>query len=311
MTLTIFSAITSPSEPPKTVKSWLKTKTVRPSISPVAGDDGVAPGPVLLHLEVVGAVADEGVELLERPRVEQLLDPLAGGELALRVLLLDRRLRGRVDRRVAQLAQVAELLLEGLGALLAHPARQSKRECRRAGRRSAPILARVPDPGSVHEPAERRPTASLRRRRRRCESRPRMPRRSSGSAQAPPRSGSRSATACIEQLGVEAEVERVAQEGHGQQQLPRVGAIAGVRLGEVRAHDPVLDRRQEPVGQRTSSAASRRSAPRPDRQPGAEHEVGLAGEDRRDHVAGSAPARTARRDGASRSRRRRAAAPRR
>ena len=34
MTLTIFSAITSPSEPPKTVKSWLKTKTVRPSISP-------------------------------------------------------------------------------------------------------------------------------------------------------------------------------------------------------------------------------------------------------------------------------------
>ena len=34
MTLTIFSAITSPSEPPKTVKSWLKTKAVRPSISP-------------------------------------------------------------------------------------------------------------------------------------------------------------------------------------------------------------------------------------------------------------------------------------
>ena len=34
MTLHIFSAITSPSEPPKTVKSWLKTKTVRPSIVP-------------------------------------------------------------------------------------------------------------------------------------------------------------------------------------------------------------------------------------------------------------------------------------
>ena len=34
MTLTIFSAITSPSEPPKTVKSWEKTKTVRPSIVP-------------------------------------------------------------------------------------------------------------------------------------------------------------------------------------------------------------------------------------------------------------------------------------
>ena len=79
----------------------------------VAGDDGVAPGPFLLHLEVVGAVADEGVELLEGAGVEQLLDPLAGGHLALRVLLLDRLLGGRVDRRLAQLAQVGELLLVG------------------------------------------------------------------------------------------------------------------------------------------------------------------------------------------------------
>ena len=34
MILHIFSAITSPSEPPKTVKSWLKTQTRRPSIVP-------------------------------------------------------------------------------------------------------------------------------------------------------------------------------------------------------------------------------------------------------------------------------------
>ena len=34
ITLHIFSAITSPSEPPKTVKSWLKTQTRRPSIVP-------------------------------------------------------------------------------------------------------------------------------------------------------------------------------------------------------------------------------------------------------------------------------------
>ena len=34
MTLHIFSAITSPRLPPKTVKSWEKTKTVRPSIVP-------------------------------------------------------------------------------------------------------------------------------------------------------------------------------------------------------------------------------------------------------------------------------------
>ena len=34
MILHIFSAMTSPSEPPKTVKSWEKTQTGRPSMSP-------------------------------------------------------------------------------------------------------------------------------------------------------------------------------------------------------------------------------------------------------------------------------------
>ncbi len=34
MTLQIFSPKTSPSEPPKTVKSWAKTATVRPSTVP-------------------------------------------------------------------------------------------------------------------------------------------------------------------------------------------------------------------------------------------------------------------------------------
>ena len=34
MTLQIFSAYASDNEPPNTVKSWLKTKTVRPSIAP-------------------------------------------------------------------------------------------------------------------------------------------------------------------------------------------------------------------------------------------------------------------------------------
>ena len=34
MILHIFSAITSPREPPKTVKSWLKTQTGRPSMVP-------------------------------------------------------------------------------------------------------------------------------------------------------------------------------------------------------------------------------------------------------------------------------------
>jgi hypothetical protein len=34
MTLTIFSPYTSPSAPPKTVKSWAKTHTGRPSMVP-------------------------------------------------------------------------------------------------------------------------------------------------------------------------------------------------------------------------------------------------------------------------------------
>ena len=86
----------------------------------VAGDDGVAPGPALLHLELVGPVADEGVELLEGTGVEQLLDPLAGGHLALGVLLFHRGLGGGVDRLLAQLAQVGELLFVGDRVALAH-----------------------------------------------------------------------------------------------------------------------------------------------------------------------------------------------
>ena len=86
----------------------------------VAGHHRVAPRPVLVHLEVGRAVADVGVELLERARVEQLLDPLARRVLALGVLLLDRLLGRVVDHRVAQLFQLRELLLVGLGALAAH-----------------------------------------------------------------------------------------------------------------------------------------------------------------------------------------------
>ena len=89
----------------------------------VAGDHGVAPRPVLLHPELVRAVADERVELLEGAGVEQLLDPLAGGVLALGVLLLDRGLGGVVDGGRLQLLELGEPFLVGLGALLAHGAR--------------------------------------------------------------------------------------------------------------------------------------------------------------------------------------------
>ncbi len=87
----------------------------------VAGHHRVAPRPVLLHVEVVGAVAYERVELLEGARVEQLLHALARGVLAARVLLL-LRLGRAVQRRLAQLVQLRELLLVGLGRLLARRA---------------------------------------------------------------------------------------------------------------------------------------------------------------------------------------------
>ena len=88
----------------------------------VAGHHRVAPGTVALHLEVVGPVAHERVELLEGPGVEQLLDPLARGVLALRVLLLDGLLGRVVDRRGPVLLELGEALLVGLRALAAHAA---------------------------------------------------------------------------------------------------------------------------------------------------------------------------------------------
>ena len=44
---------------------------------------------VLLQAEAGGAMGSEGVELLEGTRVEEQVQPLAGSELSLGVLLLD------------------------------------------------------------------------------------------------------------------------------------------------------------------------------------------------------------------------------
>ena len=52
----------------------------------VAGDDAVAGHLLVLHAEVGAAVLDEHVPLLEAAVVEQQLQPLARGELALGVL---------------------------------------------------------------------------------------------------------------------------------------------------------------------------------------------------------------------------------
>ena len=64
------------------MKSWQKTKTRRPKIVPVAGDDRVAERPPLGHPEVRLAMAHVAVELDERARVAELLGPLAGEQLA-------------------------------------------------------------------------------------------------------------------------------------------------------------------------------------------------------------------------------------
>ena len=55
----------------------------------VAGDDAVARDLLLVHAEIVAAVLDEHVPFLEGAGVEQQLDPLARGQLALGVLGLD------------------------------------------------------------------------------------------------------------------------------------------------------------------------------------------------------------------------------
>ena len=78
MILQIFSACASESEPPNTVKSWLKTKTSRPLIVPWPVTTP-SPGTLLLgHAELGAAVLDEQVGLLERVRVEQELDRARG-----------------------------------------------------------------------------------------------------------------------------------------------------------------------------------------------------------------------------------------
>ena len=90
---------------------------------PVPGDHGVAPRPVAVHVELGGAVAHEGVELLEGARVQQLLDPLARRVLAAVVLLGD-GVVGALASGLAQLAELRELLLVGLRRALArHRAR--------------------------------------------------------------------------------------------------------------------------------------------------------------------------------------------
>ena len=79
----------------------------------VAGDHAVARDLLLRHAEIRGAVLDEHVPFLEGAGVEQQLEPLARGELALGVLRLDAPLAAAAACRLALLLELAKNILHG------------------------------------------------------------------------------------------------------------------------------------------------------------------------------------------------------
>ena len=80
----------------------------------VTGDHTVAERTLLVQAEVGAAVPGQRVELDERPLVQQRVDALAGGQLALGVHLLDGGLTDRVQRLLGALAQIGELARGGV-----------------------------------------------------------------------------------------------------------------------------------------------------------------------------------------------------
>ena len=68
----------------------------------VARDDGVAEVLAVSHPELGCAVLDEGIQLLERALVEQQVNALAGGELALGVLCVDAPSASALPRLLAE-----------------------------------------------------------------------------------------------------------------------------------------------------------------------------------------------------------------
>jgi hypothetical protein len=152
--LVILSAWVSDSEPPNTVKSLAKTKVLRPLTVP---QPVTTPSPGILDFSMPkfhGAVFDEHVEFLERPLVEQQLDALAGGQLALAVLRLDALLAaaqfGACTTRFEGVQDVFHVLQpvnvtcyrprrpQGLGEVLAWGFRRWKRP---SGRVESPKIA--------------------------------------------------------------------------------------------------------------------------------------------------------------------------
>ena len=76
------------------------------------GDHAVGVGP-LVETGLMGPVAGEHVEFVERTRVEQILDPLTGEHLALVVLALDGALGAGTERGLLAGSQIVDLGLHG------------------------------------------------------------------------------------------------------------------------------------------------------------------------------------------------------
>ena len=108
MTLQIFSAYASDSDPPKTVKSWLKTKTSRPSMVPWPV---TTPSPRYAVSTSGFAIRDERIEFDERAGVEQELQAFARRQLSARVLLIDAFLSAPESRLVAHRVESRQSLL--------------------------------------------------------------------------------------------------------------------------------------------------------------------------------------------------------
>ena len=111
MTLQIFSAKASDERAAEDGEVLGEDEHLPAEDRSVAGDDRVAPRSALHHSEIGIPVADEAVELDEAAGVEQLLEPLAGEELAALALPLDRLRVALVRRLVAQRRGVLELPL--------------------------------------------------------------------------------------------------------------------------------------------------------------------------------------------------------
>ena len=81
---------------------------------PEAGDHAVGVGPVVLEAHAVGPVPGQHVELLEGALVQEVLDALAGGQLALGVLTLDGPRAPGVEGLVLAFGQVGQAFGHGV-----------------------------------------------------------------------------------------------------------------------------------------------------------------------------------------------------